>query len=149
MKQGLIHLDLPARLMNSRTKLSYFWAGKRISPEITNFIASNYLPFDPGALDLGVVGKELTPTPVESTFEFNVYIAANYCVVSESGSTAGSVDGQPCMGPRFLAAGAHEFVRSAGRGHAAIILADAVRNGFHPLFAVSERLIAQASKDHK
>ena len=142
---GSITEDLPARLEETGTKICYFNSARRAWPEVSKFIASNYIPFDPRAGDLGVAGKVISGLQLTSSFQFQVSIPAIYSVVSESGETSGTLDGEPYSGPRALMAGQHQFSRTAGKGRAAIILSDAVKRGFHPLFHESERLIALAS----
>jgi hypothetical protein len=139
MRLGLIKDTLPESLAQKGTTLCYLYSA-HILPSTTLFILSNYIPFDKEAMDLGVAGKELVPS-AGGTYRFDVAIPATYAVVSESGDTAGVLDGAPYSGPVRLAAGSHEFVRTTGAGRAAIFLDRALAEGFHPLFDASEKFI--------
>ena len=77
------------------------------------------------------------------TFSFDVVIPQSYAVLTETGQLAGDLDGKPYTAPVWLAAGPHEFRRTAGGGRAAIFLADACAKGFRPLLDASEQIIAQ------
>ena len=68
-------------------------------------------------------------------------------MVSESGATAGELDGKPYSGPVYLAAGHHEFRRTDGQGRIGIILADAVAKGFRPLFQALDRITARQMQE--
>jgi hypothetical protein len=139
MRLGLIKDTLPEALEKTETKVCYLFSA-HVLHETTLFILSNYIPFDQEALDLGVAGKELAPS-ADSSYAFDVAIPATYAVVSESGTTAGALDGAPYLGPVRLAAGHHLFHRTSGGGRAAIFLDRALADGFHPLFDASEKFI--------
>jgi hypothetical protein len=139
MHLGLIKDRLPQALEKTETKMCYLLSA-HVLPETTLFIMSNYIPFDQGAVDLAVAGKELG-SPKDGTYSFDVAIPQTYAVVSESGVTAGTLDGAPYVGAVRLAAGKHVFHRTAGGGRAAIFLDRAATEGFHPLFDASERFI--------
>jgi hypothetical protein len=62
-------------------------------------------------------------------------------VLTEQGKAAGQLDGKPYTGPVSLAAGPHEFVRTAGGGRVAIFLADVYAKGYSPLYEVAEKLV--------
>jgi hypothetical protein len=137
---GLIKDDLPEHLEKTGTQLCNLYAA-HILPAASQFIMSNYLPFDPATSDLGAAGKELKTPSGDGTYSFDVAIPATYAVVSESGTTAGVLDGAAYLGPVRLGAGHHLFHRTSGAGRAAILLDRAVAEGFHPLFDVSEQII--------
>jgi hypothetical protein len=142
MRLGLIKENLPADLARTETRMCYLSAA-HLLPEANRFIVANYISFDPGALGLGVAGKELGAPSADGTYSFDVAIPGNYAVVSETGTTAGTLDGAPYAGPLRLEAGHHTFHRTAGAGRAAIFLDRALAAGFHPLFDASEKIIAQ------
>jgi hypothetical protein len=142
IRLGLIKDDLPERLASTGTRVCYLNAA-HILPETSLFIVSNYISFDPDAIDLGVAGKELPAPAADGTYPFDVAIPATYAIVSESGVTAGTLDGAPYTGPAALAAGHHLFRRTAGTLRAALFLDRALAAGFHPLFDASEKFIAQ------
>jgi len=139
-RMGLIKDDLPEHLEKTGTQLCNLYAA-HILPAASQFIMSNYLPFDPATSDLGAAGKELKTPSGDGTYSFDVAIPATYAVVSESGTTAGVLDGAAYLGPVRLGAGHHLFHRTSGAGRAAILLDRAVAEGFHPLFDVSEQII--------
>ena len=138
---GLIRDDLPEVLVRTETPICYLSAAHTL-PSSSRFIVSNYIPFDPAANGLGVAGKELAAS-TDGTFSFDVAIPATYAVVSESGVTAGTLDGAPYSGPVRLEAGRHVFHRTAGAGRVAIFLDRALEAGFHPLFDLAERDLAR------
>jgi hypothetical protein len=135
---GLLKVNVPQALEETETKLCYT-NSTRFLPDGTRFIASNYLPFDPTINGLVVAGKELTSPSGNCNYSFDVAIPATYAVVSESGITAGQLDGAPYAGPVRLAAGHHSFRRTSGSGRAAIFLDRALAEGFHPLFDGAEK----------
>jgi hypothetical protein len=140
MRMGLIKDTLPQALEKTETKVCYLYSA-HIIPETNRFILTNYIPFDTEALDLGVAGKELPKPAADGTYAFDVAIPTTYAVVSESGTTAGTLDGAPYAGPVRIEAGHHLFHRTAGRGRVAIFLDRALAEGFHPLFDASEKFI--------
>jgi len=142
IRLGLIQDRLPEALEKTGTRICNLDAA-HILPATSFFIVSNYMPFDTLALELGVAGKELGAPPADGTFSFDVAIPATYAIVSESGATAGALDGAPYVGPARLEAGHHVFHRTSGTGRAAILLDRAAAAGFHPLFDASEKFIAQ------
>jgi hypothetical protein len=142
MRLGLIPNRLPEFLEKTGTRVCYLYAA-HILPDTTLFIVSNYIPFDREALDLGVAGKELPPPSGDGTYSFDVAIPATYALVSESGATAGALDGAPYLGPVRLIPGHHLFHRTSGTGRSAIFLDRALAAGFHPLFDAAEKIIEQ------
>ena len=146
MRLGLIPNRLAESLEQTGTRICYLNAA-HILPESSLFIVSNYMPFDSEALDVGAAGKELGAASADGTFSFDVAIPASYGLVSESGTTAGTLDGSPYpgrpQGPVQLGSGHHVFHRASGTGRAAILLDRALVAGFHPLFDASEKFIQQ------
>ena len=149
MHLGLIKDTLPQALEKTETKVCYLFSA-HVLPDTTLFIMSNYIPFDQGALDLAVAGKELGTPADDGTYSFDVAIPQTYAVVSESGVTAGTLDGAPYLGAVRLAAGRHVFHRTSGGGRVAIFLDRALAEGFHPLFDASEKFVKmeQTGKKH-
>lgn len=139
IRAGLFQTRVPEALENTDTTLCYVNAVRHLI-EPTRFIVSNYILFDPRAPSLAVAGKELGSPPTDGNYTFDVAIPATYAVVSESGATAGQLDGSPYLGPVQLSAGHHQFRRTSGSGRAAIFLGRALAQGFHPLFDASEKM---------
>jgi hypothetical protein len=148
MRMGLIKDDLIERMEKHETKMAFLFSA-HVLPAATRFIVTNYISFDKAALDLAVAGKELGNAGADGTYSFDVAIPATYAVVSETGTTAGILDGAPYVGAVRLGAGHHTFHRTNGSGRVAIFLDSAAAEGFHPLFDVSEKIIQkeQTSKD--
>ena len=148
MSKGTVQDDLVERLKATGTPLCYLFLMHKIQAD-SLFVLNNYMPFDEAALDLGVAGKELTSAG--GTYSFDVAIPATYAIVSETGPTAGVLDGAPYLGAVRLAPGRHQFHRTSGQGRAAIFLDRALKAGFHPLFDFSEKIIkkqqAEASEE--
>jgi len=145
IRLGLIPDELPDALKTTGTPLCYLYA-EHLKPATSVFITSNYIPFDPDALDLGVAGKELGAPSPDGTYSFDVAIPASYAVASENGVTAGTMDGASYVGAAWLGAGRHTFRRTAGSGRAAIFLGRAAGAGFQPLFDASEKIIKEERK---
>ena len=133
MRFGLIKDTLPQALEQTGTKVCYLYSAHVLQPA-TLFILSNYIPFDEAALDLGIATRNWARPTAGGIYTFDVAIPATYSIVSESGNTAGILDGAPYAGPVPLAAGRRLFRRTAGAGRAAIFLERALALGFHPLF---------------
>jgi len=146
VRLGLIKDDLVAKLEKTETPMCYLFSA-HVLTDATRFIFANYMPFDPAALDLAVAGKELGAPSPDGTYSFDVAISQTYAVVSETGVTAGTLDGLPYTGPVRLAAGHHLFHRTAGGGRAAILLARAVAEGFQPQYDASEKLARAGGKE--
>ena len=142
MRLGLIPNNLLEALEQTGTRICYLNAA-HILPATSLFIVSNYMPFDPNALDVGTAGKELGAPSKDGTYSFDVAIPATYALVSEFGATTGTLDGAPYTGPVRLERGHHLFYRLSGAGRAAILLDRALAAGFHPLFDASEKFIKQ------
>ena len=117
----------------TETKVCYVNSA-RFDPAATRFILSNYILFDRPATNLAVAGKELGHPSGDGTYSFEVAIPATYAVVSESGITAGELDGAPYAGPVRLEPGPHRFHRTSGWGKAAIFSRPRSGEGFHPRF---------------
>jgi hypothetical protein len=150
MRLGLIPDNLPESLAKRQTKMCYLFSA-HVSPTTTMFILTNYISFDPQALDLAVAGKELGKPAADGSYKFDVAIPTTYAVVSERGTTAGTLDGAPYTGPVRLEAGHHVFTRTSGDGRVAIFLDRAQAAGFQPMFDASERFIKKegSGKDSK
>jgi len=144
-RQGLIKDNLGACLVRTKTRLSYFYS-EHSEPQSALFITMNYMPFDLDALDLGVAARQLGKPSADGTFSFDVAIPLTYAIVSESGDTAGILDGAPYAGPVLLQAGHHTFRRTSGTGRAAFFLADALSLGFRPLFDQADRILDQEQR---
>jgi hypothetical protein len=132
IRKGIIRDRTTDCLVKTDTRVCYLTA-EEWQPAAAHFIANNYLPCDPNAMDVGVAGKVIARTSGDALALFDVAIPAEYAVVSEHGNTAGLLDGAEYMGPVHLAAGRHSFRRVCGSGRAVIFLADALSFGFHPL----------------
>jgi hypothetical protein len=138
---GLIRgKTIPQRMTETGTKLCSLVIGRE-SSLASQFIEANYLPFDPGTRDMGVLGKIIGRDKSGGAYNFEVAVPQQYAVVTESGQLAGSLDGKPYAGPAWLAAGPHQFSRTGGNGRVAIFLAQAFDKGFTPLYDLADELM--------
>ena len=140
VRDGLIHDSIPRRLIEKGVKVCYLYCG-RDGSLAAQFIVANYVPFDPQALDIGILGKEIGYSASDGTFSFDVTIPQTYAVVTEGGTLSGVLDGQPYSGPVWIGAGSHVFRRTGGSGRAGIMLADACTKGYTFLFDKDERIV--------
>jgi hypothetical protein len=140
VRMGLIKDNIPQRMIETGTRLCSMICG-RSGSRFEQFLVTNYLPFDPETRDMGVLGKIIGRDASGGDCHFNVAIPQTYVVLTERGQVAGQLDGRPYTGPLWLAAGPHEFVRSAGSGRVAIFLADVYAKGYSPLYDVADQLV--------
>jgi len=140
VRMGLIKDNIPQRMIETGTKLCSIICG-RSGSLFEQFLVTNYLPFDPETRDMGVLGKIIGRDASGGDYHFDVVIPQTYVVLTEQGKAAGQLDGKPYTGPVSLAAGPHEFVRTAGGGRVAIFLADVYAKGYSPLYEVAEKLV--------
>jgi hypothetical protein len=103
---------------------------KRLPRDTRQFVKRNYLPV---TNNLRVAGEELKPSATNpGQVEFGVVVSASYEIISPDGNVAGTLDGTPYNGARFLAAGPHTF-KSTSTSHNLILLwAQAVNRHFTP-----------------
>ncbi len=142
VRLGSIKDSIPQRLIEKGAQICYFRCGREGS-HASQFIVANYLPFDPETRDMGVLGKIIGKDPEDGTYSFTVTIPQTYAVVSESGKVAGELDGRPYTAPIWLAAGSHEFHRTAGTGRVAIFWNGAYSKGFQPMFNAADKIARQ------
>jgi hypothetical protein len=139
LRSGLIHDSMPQRITEKGAKICYFFCA-RDGSVAAHFIVSNYVPFDPQAEDLGILGKVIGKGPEGGTFAFYVTIPQTYAVTTESGTVEGELDGKPYTGPVWMGAGSHVFRRTGGSGRVGIILGDAHSKGYSPLYDAADHL---------
>lgn len=129
MRRGDLPESIPEQAIATRTCVAA--DGIARFPERTRrFVEQNYLAVG----QVRVAGRFL---PIiapahDRPILFEVAIPARYAVVSEQGPAAGSLDGLPYTGPRFLPAGRHAFTPARGGGRLALVWARAVEKGFSP-----------------
>ena len=131
IRHGLIHDTLPRSLIKTETKVCNLFAAHLLH-DATLFIMSNYISIDPAVLSLGVAGKNIGAPSADGTYSFDVAIPTTYAIVSEFGSTRGTLDGTLYTGPARMEAGRHEFHRTSGTGRTAILLDRAAALDFIP-----------------
>ncbi len=81
---------------------------------------------------LRVAGHRLDPPRRGGgSASFAIAVPGDYAVVTPAGPASGALDGTAGAGPRFLAAGTHEFTPE-GPGPLAVVWAQAIARGFSP-----------------
>jgi len=91
---------------------------------------------DVGLLSVAGGYLDTVTTPGSPSMAFDVVIPAKYAVVGPRGAASGTLDGATYNGPRYLAAGRHEFSAADGQGRLAFVWAPAIERGFSPFKAV-------------
>ncbi len=128
LARGLLPDSIPEDLVATRTPVV---VGDRTGfpPRGRTFMRENYLPVG----SLRVLGRMLQRHDANSeTIGFSVVVPARYTIVAEHGMVRGALDGIRFEGPRFLAAGIHEFRPDAETGRFACVWATAVEHGLSP-----------------
>jgi hypothetical protein len=97
----------------------------RFPERVRRFLEDNYIAVG----ELRVAGRLLAPG---GAIPFEVAIPERYVIVGERGNAAGSLDGLPYTGPRYLATGRHLFEPAPGAGRLALLWARAAERGFSP-----------------
>lgn len=70
--------------------------------------------------------------PAGAPVPFAIAVPGLYTVVTPDGPAAGAIDGEAGAGPRFLAAGAHEFTPANRPQRLEVVWAKAIARGFSP-----------------
>jgi hypothetical protein len=142
VRMGLIHDNIPQRMIETGTKLCSLQCG-RPGSRFAQFMMANYVPFDPQTRDMGVLGKVIGRDAEGGTYPFDIVIPQMYAVVNETGKVAGELDGKPYTEPVWLGAGSHVFHRTEGGGRVDIFLKDAYSKGFSPLYDVDDKFVKE------
>jgi len=124
-QSGRIKDDTIPCLIATRTALVH--SSSRFMPATQQFIDKNYVHVDGGR----VLGKRLF-TPRNAPVSFEITIPERYGFVTPYGAAAGTLDGQPIDGPRWLEAGRHEIVAADPVGQVVVLWARALERGFSP-----------------
>jgi len=140
VRMGTINDNIPERMIEHGVQLCFLHCA-RDGSLASQFIAANYMPFDPWTRDMGVLGKIIGKAREGGSFQFEITIPQTYAVVSETGNVEGTLDGKPYTGPTWLAAGKHEFDRTVGSGRVAVFWNGVYEKGFLPMFDSSEKLL--------
>ena len=129
LDRGVIPDRIPEDLVATRTCVTVD-SVRRFPPRASRFILENYISVGP----LRVAGQRLdVPPPGRAPkVTFEVAVPARYGLVAKEGPVSGTLDGQPYLGPRFLAAGRHDFVAAERPGRLALVWAQALERGFSP-----------------
>jgi hypothetical protein len=123
LARGLMPDDLVERLIQTRTAVVH--EGDRMTAKSRTFISRNYVSI--GRVE--VLGQALAA----GATGFEVVIPAKYTFVGEHGQLAGTLDGVPLDGPRFLADGHHEFTSDEKAGQARLVWSRAIEAGYSPI----------------
>ena len=128
IRLGLMRDDAADRCVRTKTCVAVL--GKDISAEATRFIVQNYLPV---GHRLRVAGEWLNSLPQNSRrSDFTVVIPASYEILARKGAVAGTLDGVPYAGARYLAPGEHTFVETADADGLVLLWAQAADRHFTP-----------------
>ncbi len=102
----------------------------RFPDRVREFIEANYLLLG----EVRVAGHYLSVPDGDPgrPIDFDVAIPARYSLVAGNDAVAGTLDGEPYAGPRFLDAGPHHFTPSSAPDRLALIWSQAVERGFTP-----------------
>jgi hypothetical protein len=125
LEQGSIADDIPRHLVDNRVAAGVF---DRESGADRAFVRRNFVPVAP---HVQVAGKLLGHAGAGDPIRFELDVPHRYTLVSSKGAAAGTLDGEPYVAPRDLAAGVHRFVPAHG-GDWAIVWARAANLGFSP-----------------
>ncbi|MEI7634824.1 MAG: glycosyltransferase family 39 protein [bacterium] len=91
---------------------------------------------DTGLLSVAGGYLDNVTTSDAASLPFDVVIPAWYAIVNPKGAARGRLDGAGYDGPRFLAAGRHEFITTTQQGRLAFVWAPAIERGFSPFGAI-------------
>jgi hypothetical protein len=130
IQRGLILDDAPQRCVETHTCVVATTLIRTFPRDTSRFVRRNYLTV---TNNLRIAGKELKPLATNPRrCEFEVTIPASYEIISPRENVAGTLDGIPYNGARFLAAGSHTF-ESTSPSHGLVLLwAQAVARHFIP-----------------
>jgi hypothetical protein len=142
LRAGLIHDDIAERLIATGTPVVTL---RRMPATVVPFLSAEYLPI---AFRLRVLGKMIytpgaRPRPRPESLSFEVKVPGRYTIVAESGTLAGTLNGEALSGPRELAPGHYEFHPVGGEGRLALIWAAAIERGFSPFAPIKPDYITE------
>jgi hypothetical protein len=132
LRRGTMKNDIAERLIATRTALVR--RSDRMPAETKEFIDRNYIRIN----RMWVPGKKL-PTTAGKPLTFEIVIPASYRLIAAKGAVAGTLDGQPIEGDRWLAAGRHELTVTTvtqPAGETALVWARAVARGYSPYYKI-------------
>jgi hypothetical protein len=124
LKEGFIEDTIRERLVATRTTIATV---RRMPLKAAAFIRANYLPI---AFRLSVLGKMLQSGGESGSFD--IEIPSEYTIVTEFGTFAGTLNGEPFVGPRQLVPGHYVVRRTNGSGRLAVLWSIAVQKGYSP-----------------
>lgn len=131
--RGLVHDDIPHRLIETRTPL--ITTDPKLPKCDAAFLESNYLPIAPRLAVLGKMVRRENEGSAEP-IRFDVTVPGRYALVSTAGKITGVLDDTELTEARELAAGLHTFRPTSGAGPVALVWTPAVERGYSP-FAIS------------
>ncbi len=143
MQSGVLADTTPERVAASGTCLAVL-DSPRFSDRTRSFLSQNFVSVG----SVRVAGRLLDSAARAGgePIPFEVGIPARYAILSQRGEAHGRLDGEPYVGPRFLAAGRHQFepdpllARRLRRGDGiAVIWARAAQCGYRPFEPLAPR----------
>src|SRR5438874_7425043 len=130
IQRGLILDNAPQRCVETLTCVVATTLIRTFPRDTSRFVRRNYLRV---TKNLRIAGKELKASATNPRrCEFQLAIPASYEIISPRENVAGTLDGIPYNGARFLTAGSHTF-ESTSPSHGLVLLwAQAVARHFIP-----------------
>ena len=128
LRRGLLPDTIPEAIVRTRCHVAVPDSA-RFPKRGRAFLNANFVSVG----RLRVAGRLLGPPPsAGAPFSFAIAVPGEYAVVTPAGPAAGEIDGTGAAGPRFLAAGTHEFKLEGASRPLAVVWAKAIARGFSP-----------------
>ncbi len=128
LRRGLLPDTIPEGIVRTRCHVAV-QDSARFPRRGRAFLNANFVSVG----RLRVAGRLLgRPPRAGAPLSFAVGVPGEYTVVTPAGPAAGALDGTGAAGPRFLAAGTHEFRLEGAPRPLAVVWAQAIARGFSP-----------------
>jgi hypothetical protein len=128
LRRGLLPDTIPEAIVRTRCHVAVPDSA-RFPQRGRAFLNANFVSVG----RLRVAGLFLGPAPrAGAPLPFAIAVPGEYTVVTPVGPAAGELDGTGAAGPRFLAAGTHEFKPEGASLPLAVVWAKAIARGFSP-----------------
>ena len=128
LRRGLLPDTIPEAVVRTRCHVAVLDSA-RLPERGRAFLNANFVPVG----DLRVAGRLLgAPARPGAPVSFLIAVPGEYTVITPAGPARGALDGADGAGPRWLAAGIHEFTPGGPPRPLAVVWAKAVARGFSP-----------------